>query len=532
MKKLAYILLSALLISGLLVATSCQPGATGTNNPSENALHLYNIDPLTLDPAIAGDATSNEYILQIFSGLVRLDENLQPAPDIANGWDIDPDGKTYTFYLSTLAHFHDGRLVTAQDFKYSWERALSPATGSQTAATYLGDIVGASEVLAGTSKELSGIEVIDDHTLKVTIDEPKSYFLDKLTYVASLVVDSANVAQGYEWWRQPNGTGPFKLKKWQQNQELVLERSDFHDPTSSFLSVEQIVFHLWAGVPINLYETGQIDIAHVDLSNIEKVTDTRGEFHQELSIIPELNINYIGFNHQKPPFDDLNIRRAFTQAIDREKLVSLVFKDMLTAAYGILPPAIPGFNEDLSGLAFDATAAKELIIASSYGDAANLPPISITISGWGGLIPQDLAAIIHMWKTNLGVEVSVRQLEPEEYIYNLKQEKDEMFYWGWSADYPHPQNFLEILFATGSEANPGGYSNPEVDNLLDMAAREQDEDFSLNLYRQVEQLLVTDAACLPLWFGQSYLLVKPYVTGYRLNPLGYAVLNTVSVLPH
>ena len=532
MKKLAYFLLSALLISGLLATAGCQPGATDTVSPFGNVLNLYSIDPLTLDPAIAGDATSNEYILQIFSGLVRLDESLQPAPDIASDWDIGPDGRTYTFHLNTLARFNDGRPVAAQDFKYSWERALSPATGSQTAATYLGDIVGAGEVLAGESDELSGVEVIDDHTLRVTINEPKSYFLDKLTYVTSFVVDSANVAQGYDWWRQPNSTGPFKLKSWQQNQQLVLERNEFYNVTSSFLGVEQVIFHLWAGAPMNLYETGQIDVAHVGLSNIEKVTDIRGEFYQELSIVPELSMTYIGFNHQEPPFNDVNIRRAFTRAIDKEKLVSLVFKDMLTAAYGILPSGMPGFNEDLSVLDFDATAAKELIAASSYGDVANLPPISITISGWGGLIPQDLVAIIHMWQTNLGVEVSVRQLEPEEFVYHLKQEKDEMFYWGWGADYPHPQNFLEILFATGSETNPGEYSSTEVDSLLDMAAREQDEELSLSLYQQAEQLLVNDAACLPLWFGQSYLLIKPYVTGYRLNPLGYAVLNTVSVLPH
>jgi oligopeptide transport system substrate-binding protein len=112
------------------------------------------------------------------------------------------------------------------------------------------------------------------------------------------------------------------------------------------------------------------------------------------------------------------------------------------------------------------------------------------------------------------------------------QEKDEMFFWGWGADYPHPQNFLEILFATGYESNIGEYSNPEVDALLQAAGVEQDNELSLELYQQAEQELVSDAACLPLWFGQSYLLVKPYVTGYSLNPLGFVMLNTVSVEPH
>jgi oligopeptide transport system substrate-binding protein len=109
------------------------------------------------------------------------------------------------------------------------------------------------------------------------------------------------------------------------------------------------------------------------------------------------------------------------------------------------------------------------------------------------------------------------------------QEKDELFYWGWSADYPHPQNFLEILFASGSEYNIGEYSNQEVDELLKMASREQDPEISYELYRKAEQILVSEAACLPLWYGKSYVLVKPYVEGYSLNPLGYTMLSEVTI---
>ncbi|GAI18450.1 unnamed protein product, partial [marine sediment metagenome] len=175
---------------------------------SEEVLNLYGIDPLTLDPAVSGEMTSHEYIMQLFGGLVRLDDNLEPAPDIAQSWQVSDDGKTYTFYLREDVRFHDGRGVKAEDFKYSWERACDPETGSYTAATYLGDIVGVREVLAGESKEISGVRVIDDYTLQVTIDAPKSYFLSKLTYPTAFVVDRANADIGGEWWRTPNGTGP------------------------------------------------------------------------------------------------------------------------------------------------------------------------------------------------------------------------------------------------------------------------------------------------------------------------------------
>ncbi len=528
-------MLSVVLIGSLLVfylPSGCRPAPKPAPTPTtqEQVLNLSDIDPLTLDPAISGEMTSHNYIMQLFSGLVRLDDNLEPVPDIAESQQVSDDGKTYTFYLRRDVRFHDGREVKAEDFKYAWERASDPETGSQTAATYLGDIVGVKEMLAGKAKEISGVRVIDDYTLQVTIDAPKSYFLSKLTYPTSFVVDRANVESGREWWRQPNGTGPFKLQQWAENSLLILEKNELY--YGEMAKVDFVAFHLWAGVPMNLYETGEIDVTGVSLSYIDKVTDKTGPFYRELAVIPELSFSYIGFNTTKPPFDEANIRRAFSQAIDKDKLVSLVFKDMMQSADGILPPGMPGYNEGLSGLDFNIAEARELIAASSYGDIAKLPPITITTIGWGGLISRGLEAIIHEWQQNLGVEVQVRQLEPERFLYHLRQEKDEMFYMGWVADYPHPQNFLEVLFHSDTDNNYGEYSNPEVDALLEKAALEQDKQLSLALYQQAEQKLVEDAAALPLWFGRNYILVKPYMRGYNLNPLGLAMLNKVSIEPH
>ena len=529
MKKILYILFSLVLLCSLLVG--CQPKPEVSSPPTgEGVLNLYGIDPYTLDPAVSGEMTSHEYIMQIFSGLVRLGDKLEPAPDIAQSWQISNGGKTYTFNLRQDVKFQDGRQVKAEDFKYSWERACDPQTGSQTAATYLGDIVGVKEVLAGKTKEISGIKVVGDYTLEVTIDAPKAYFLSKLTYPTAFVVDRANVEKGGEWWRTPNGTGPFRLKQWDEGQQLVLERNGLY--YGELAKVSQVVFHLWGGVPMDMYETGKIDVTDVDINYIEKATDEAGPFYRDLSVVPELSFFYIGFNTTKPPFDDVNIRRAFSLALDKDKLVSLVFKGMVQRADGILPPGMPGYNEGLSGLGFDIAKAKELIASSKYGDVSQLPPITITTMGWGGLISSDLEAIVYQWRENLGVEVKVRQLEPDRFFYYLRQEKDEMFSTGWVADYPHPQDFLDILFHTGADNNYGEYSNPEVDALLEKAGVEQKSELSLALYQQAEQKLVEDAACLPLSFGQNYILVKPYVTGYKLNPLGFAMLNEVSVKPH
>lgn len=530
--------LTVMTLCGLLLAgceTSGIPDKTTvpgiTSEPAQSSvnqggiLSLYGVDPITLDPAVASEMTSHEYIAQIFGGLVKLGDDLEPAPDITEKWDVSEDGRTYTFFLRHDVTFHDGRAVTASDFKYSLERACNPATGSNTAGTYLGDIVGVNDVLTGKTQEISGIKILDAYTLQITIDAPRSYFLSKMTYPTAYVIDKSNVERGGEWWQSPNGTGPFKLKQWQEENILVLERNDNYYGDRA--NLDEVEFQLWSGVPMRMYETGDIDVTGVSVSYIDRVTDPAGPFHDELYKVPELSFYYIGFNPTEPPFDDANIRRAFTLAIDKDKVVRLVFRDLVQSASGILPPGIPGYNEDLVGLGFDTSMAKKLITASGYEDIEDLPPITITTSGYGGLISGYLEAVISEWRENLGVEVTVRQLEPERYIYHLKEEKDEMFDMGWIADYPHPQDFLEVLFYTGVENNFAEYSNPDVDDLLDRAAIETDSDLSLEMYQQAERMLVDDAACLPLWFGMNYILVKPYVKGYELNPMGFAMLNKV-----
>jgi len=529
-RKITCIVLSALLlVSGLLAGCRLLPSpAPPTSIPEgEGVLNVYGIDPHTLDPAVSGEALSHEYIMQIFGGLVRLDDNLEPVPDIAERWEVSGDGMTYTFYLRKDVRFHDGREVKAGDFKYSWERACDPDTSSRTALAYLGDIVGVAEVLAGQTEEISGLRVINDYTLEVTIDAPKSYFLAKMSYPTSFVVDRDNASSGGEWWRQPNGTGPFRLLEWQEQSQLVLGRNELY--YGEVAQVEAVVFQLYAGVPMNLYETGEIDVSGVSIYYIDRVTDERGPFYQDLRVYPELSFFYLSFNTTKPPFDDENIRRAFCHAVNKDKLASLVFRGMVQPASGILPPGMPGYNEGLAGLEYDIELARELINSSKYGDVSNLPPITVTDSGQGGFISSDLEAIIYEWRENLGVEVEVRQLEPERFLYHLDEELDEMYFSGWIADYPHPQDFLDILFRSGAENNYGGYSNPEVDALLDMANLELDSRASLALYQQAEQIMVSEAACLPLWFGQNYLLVKPYVGGYELSPLGLPHLNKVTL---
>ena len=525
--RISFLILTILCILSVL-SVACKNSQSNIEPPGKNdVLNLYGIDPHTLDPAISGDSTSHQYVTQIFSGLVRLDNNLEPIPDIAEKWGISDDGMTYTFYLRKDVKFHDGTQVTASDFKYSWERACNPATGSSTAETYLGDIIGVKETLSGGDPEIKGLIVKGDYILEVNIDAPRSYFLYKLTYPTTFVIDRKNVESGKNWWHNPNGTGPFKLGQWTEGDRLVLVWNDQYYGEPAKLS--RVNFSLWGGVPIVMYETGEIDVTGVPVSFKDRVTDINDPFYNELRIFPEFSFYFIGFNSEKPPFNDYYVRAAFSMAIDKEKITSIIYRDMVEPADGILPIGMPGFNEGLAGLEYNPDKARDMLQNSSYGNIDILPPITLTTAGWGGIISQELEAIIDQWRQTLGVDVKVRQLEPERYIYKLAEEKDELFDIGWVADYPHPQGFLSVLFETGVKNNYGGYSDPEVDALLNEASLEKDLSTSLEIYSRVERLLVEKACCIPLFFGENYLLVKPYVKDYYLNPLGIVMLDKVSI---
>lgn len=518
------------LIVLLSLATGCNLGQPGPTDITPNGtLTLSDVAPLTLDPALARSSTSLTYIVEIFSGLVSFDPELNLTPEIAKSWEISSDGKTYTFHLRDGVKFHNGKEVTASDFKYSMERACDPSTASQTAETYLGDIVGVQERLSGEADEIRGIRVIDDYTLEITIDAAKGYFLSKLAHPAAYVVDQTNVESGTYWWRNPNGTGPFQLKEWQEDDFIILERNSLYylEPPR----IEHVLYLLWGGVPMMMYETGEIDVTDVYLGDIERVLDPANPLNKELTITPELSLFFIGFNSAKPPFDDARVRQAFSHAIDKDKIIGLVLKDLVYTADGILPPGMPGYNEDIQGLAFDAELAKRLLAESEYGDAANLPPITLTSPGRGSVSNLE-AALVDMWRRNLGVEVEIRQLDPERYPSVLMQEKDELFTLGWGADYPDPQNFLDVLFHSSTKDNIGEYSSPEVDALLEEAREEEDVTARMNLYQQAEQMIVNDAACLPLFFDVSYTLVKPYVENLPLTPLWIPRLRYVSIEPH
>ena len=344
----------AALAAVLLVASvAC---GSGSGEPSGGSgggqLTVFGGEPPTIDPALMSDTTASEYVVEVFSGLVSLNSQLQIVPDLAASWDINKEGTTYTFKLREGAKFHSGKVVTAKDFKYSWERATDPKLGSPTADTYLGDIKGVPEKLEGKAQEITGVKVIDDRTLQVDLEEPRFYFLAKMTYPTSFVVDKENVESGGKTWiEKPNGTGPFRLTEWKKGERIVLERNAnyYQEPAK----LAKINFLLAGGSAMTMYENNEVDISSVGINDIERIKDSSNPLNKEFVIAPSLDVWYVGFNTEVPPFDDPKVRQAFGAAIDREKIATVVWKGLLQRADGVMPPGLPGYNSGVQPVKFD-----------------------------------------------------------------------------------------------------------------------------------------------------------------------------------
>ena len=478
-------------------------------------------DPPTLDPHLTSDTTSSGVVVEIFGGLVTFDTDLNLVPDLAESFEISADSLTYTFVIRDTAVFHSGKPVTSSDIKWSLERAVNPDTASPVAETYLGDIIGVEDVLNGVTDKISGVAVIDDKTIQIKIDSPKAYFLQKLTYPTAYVLDRENVESGgRNWTDDPNGTGPFKLIEYKIGERLILERHDSYHLGAAGL--KRIQMNLAGGSSMAMYENDEIDITGVGLFDLERIKDPSDPLHSDLLVAnPSFSISYVGFNAQQPPFDDPKFRQALNHAVNKELIAKEVLADLVVPAYGILPPGFPGHNEKLDGLRYDPVLAKKLLSESAYADPSSRPRIIVTIPGSGGTPNLDLEVIINMWEDELGVEVEIQQVEWATYLRDLDRQKFQAYAGlGWEADYPDPQDFLDILFHSESENNNGAYSNAEVDSILEAARVEVDVVKRMDLYRQAEELIVADAPWLPLWFaGERHLLIKPYVKGYVVTPM-------------
>ncbi|MPZ98849.1 MAG: hypothetical protein GEU80_05820 [Dehalococcoidia bacterium] len=509
----------------------------GDGASASGRLRLASTDPVTLDPHVAGDAGSAEYIVEIFGGLMTITPDLEIVPDLADSIEVSEDGMQYTFTLREDAFFHTGRRVSAQDVKYSIERAASQELSSPVAVAYLGDIVGVREKFFGLAEQVEGVEVIDDRTVRFTLDAPKPYFLAKLTYPTAFVVDQQQIeANPQNWTRRPNGTGPYELSEWRLNERIVLEANeDYHLGAPN---VQEVLYLLSGGSALTRFENDELDVSFITVNDIDRARDPNSDLNPLYSTWPQFTISYIAFNTNVPPFEDADVRRALAQSIDRRRVSEVTFNSMLVPATGVLAPQLPGYTPDDKTFQFDPEAARASLEASSYevtedgrllGPDGNTYNITVTEVGGGAEARIDTQAFLEQWRTELGINVEIRQTDFATFLADQDAGRLQMFNAGWIMDYPDPESILDLKFHSESNLNDIEYTNEEVNGLLEAARVEQDPERRIQLYQEAEALIIQDAAWIPLYFSDSHVVVNPAVEGWFEPPIVIPRLRFVEV---
>lgn len=498
--------------------------------PAPQALHITMVEPPTLDPSRSTDVDSFDVINQLFSGLVELRPDLSVVPDVARSWEVLEDGRKYLFHLREDVFWSDGVPVTAGDFVYAWRQALDPTEGSRNIVC-LHDIQGAQEYHWGenTDPEQFGVRAIDDTTLEVSLTGPTSYFLQLLTQPFTFPVPRHVIQKHGKSWTQIDKivtNGPFMLAERKPGEFIVLERDpSFHGIFSGNLERVELLTHPSAlSAPLEMYTDHQIDILWFSYLKSDVINIARQRYIGDLRSGPGLSVVYLGFGVNRSPLDDPRVRQAFTMATDREKFADITLGGYLSPATGgFLPPGIPGHSPGIS-LPFDPEQARSLLAEAGYPSGRGFPALEARVARR----PIHLAIAEELqtqWREHLGVEISWEVMDWGAYVKMRKDQRPHLWTYGWTADYPDPDNFLR-------PRSTQAWQNETLTNLVDAARRVTDHDKRMSMYQQADKILIEEAMVLPLIYGRYLVLIKPWVKKFPVSPIRGTYWKDVIIESH
>jgi len=535
-RSLAFICLCLCL---LLLAACGDSAASATVSPTtkpavKQVLVFPNVgvqDLDNLDPTQGGDQNTDQALTMIYSGLVRLDQNLNVLPDQAS-WTISTDRKVYTFYLKSGITFSDGTPVTAQTYVYALTRALLPATSSNDVLLFLGNIVGAANVNAGKTTTLSGVRAVDALTLMITLTKPTEYFLQSLANPVAFPVNQQVIERyGEDNWSEDVagngvGTGPFMVKVWQHNTKIVLVPNPDYYGAHTHLTEVDMIFVADAHTALQAYQGGQYSLVwNILPTDLAAARGLAGFTSQSL-----LETDTLFFNTQMPPFNQLALRQAFAYATDRTTLVQSTLSNGVVAAPTLVPPGMPGYQPVLTSLAFSHAKA-QAALQSVYPDISQAP--AITFSYPSSLVSSGLAtALQQMWQSALGLQINLLPVETNAYNIEVSKQQVQFGFEQWSADFADPYDLLAVNLLSTSPANEGKWTNTQFDQLV-QEAEQTTGAARLDLYAQAEQIAINDVGWLPLDHQLLAAVIPPTVHGVSLNHMGlyFGDWSDVSLLP-
>jgi peptide/nickel transport system substrate-binding protein len=469
-------------------------------------------DPGNLDPIMKSDVAARMVNMNIVEGLVNVNPVTKKTEGrIAEKWEPSADGKTYTFTIKKGVKFHNGREVKAADIKYSFERSINPKNAAVTAKQF-DLVVGAADYVKGTAQDVKGFEVKGDYQFVVTLTDVKPTFLLDLSSPAAGIVPKEEVDKaGADFGQKPIGTGPFKLGEWKKDDKIVLERfADYHGEKAY---LDQVVFRIMKEEATRdaEFQAGTLDAMVIGEALYKRYSADPSK-SKGLVEVPELFTRAIHFNTTKAPFDNVKVRQAINHAIDKAAVVDKVLNNKAYVATGALQSSSPGYNKDLKGYEFSADKAKALLKEAGFEQGFEMEVLVTSVTAkWMEAMTTYLQP--------LGIKVKITQLEGSTLLGRARKGDYQAVIFSTGGDLD-PISFLGRFHSKnhGAPGNVTLYTNKQVDQLLDEAAKTIEDAKRIELARKAEEIVVKEAPWFFFNYNKAVMIAQPHVQGLQKIP--------------
>ena len=509
---------------------------TGAAAEGEIVFNLA-VEPQTIDPVRNNAVDGSNVIFNLFDGLVRIGFDDAPEPGCAERWEVSEDGMTWTFHLRKGLKWSDGKPLTAEDFRYGLLRLLDARNASPNA--YMAYFLKNGEAFFNgkAGSEDVGIDVPDDATLRLRLENPAPLMLDCLSFYAFAPARADVVEQDPRGWAtKPESlvcNGPFVLSEWKHNSELTLTKNpNYWDADNVKIDKVRMVMITDSNTALAAFKAGKVDL----LDRIPPQMTPQLIQSGEAKVAPALGTAFCVFNVARAPFDDPRVRKAFTLAIDRRTMVEKVTLGGQKPAVAFIPYGIPGAGSDrdfrAEGGTFlperaDPEAAKKLLAEAGYPDGKGFPKVAYkyNLSSTNKAIAEALQA---MWKQNLGVEVELANEEWKVFLNTREQGDFQIARHAYVTIFFDAGSLLEG-WVTGSPKNVARYSDPEYDALIRDSLKQMDRSKRMEDMHRAEAILMRDLSVLPLYFYSTPYMQSARVKGIYISPRSWVLFRGAEV---
>ena len=522
-------------------------------------LHLNSIeDYSTLFPPAANDVYSTHIAGQSYEGLFKLNQKtLEAEPCLAESFEIDNSRTKYIYKIRQGVTFHDddcfpegkGREVKASDFKYCLDFLCSNHENNKWPNLFRNRVVGANEYFDGKANEVVGIKVNGDYELEINLINPYSGMNNLLAMLVTAVYPKEAIDKyGYDGMNNHMvGTGSFIPEKLENGSEVILKRNskywakDEFGNQLPFLAKVNISFIKDKGAALDAFKNEELDMVWgIPVEEIPNIMGTLEEAKEgknrdmEVQTVNSLNIQYYGFLYTSEVFNNINVRKAFNHAIDRDSLIEFVLEGEGVSANGGFVPPMNGYpSETIKGFDYNPSKAKTLMAQAGYPNGKGFPEVTLHMNSSGGTNKKIADFISEMLFNNIGVKVKIEVEDMSSLFPKVETGNVDFWRFGWIADYPDPSNFLDLFYG-GNYAEVGEssinffrYKNPEFDKLYEAALKETDTKTRMEMYAKCDQMIIDDAVVMPIMFNIDIRLINPLVKDFFINEMEYRDLTKV-----